>query len=153
MRAVEIPFRLSDADSPDIVLSWNPLKTSVRLVADGAELKPIRMRRFVVPLRNGGHRPVEIGSGLDLSPVLITTNGERKRLLPRLTWWETGLVFLPLVALFSGVVGGLFAAAAVVVNVHMMRRKVRPVGKITRAMMVTMAAVGVSILGALLRRG
>ena len=138
---MQLAYRFSEEASPDITINWSLWKCRVRLTADGTEIQPARGRRFVVPMRDGGRRIVEVRTGLDLSPVLVTDDGTSTRLLPRLAWWRLLLIFLPVIAWEGGALGGLFAGFGILVNAGIMRRALPTGTQIVAGLTVTVLSV------------
>lgn len=139
-------FRIPGTDGPDIEVHRSILG-AIKVVVNGVSLKRTSRRRlaYAIPLDDGTTAEIQlVGQWRGLRALV---NGAQIPLERRVAWWETGLMFLPMVlVVVGGLIGGLFAIGGSAINARVARLGIpTPV----RAA----AMVGVALLSAVLYFG
>ncbi len=116
-------FRLSDPDSPEIVVDQSQLK-GLRVYADEARLPRLReggAPSWRIPMLDGTTRRVSITGQMRGLQAIVEGDGVIQ-LERRLSLWELILAVLPFGLLgVTGIPGGILGLIAVLVNLRILR--------------------------------
>lgn len=142
-------FRIPGTSGPDIEVHRS-LLGNIKVVVNGVPLKSTSRRRlaYTIPLEDGSTAELQLnGQWRGLRAVV---NGAEIPLERQVSWWETGLMFLPMVlVVVGGLIGGLFAIGGSAINVRLARLQIP--APVRAASMVGVAALSAALyLGAAL---
>jgi hypothetical protein len=150
---VERSFRIPGTTGPEIVVRRS-LLGDIKVFADGIPIKKSSRRGLTwqLPLLDGTTTQLTLtGQWTGLRAIV---NGAQLPLERPLARWEVALTFLPLLLVIAGgVVGAVFAIAALAINTSLVRRSISPSIKAVAMVAVTVVAVILWFLAASAIRG
>lgn len=136
-------FRIPGTDGPDIEVHRSMLG-NIKVVVNGVPLKRTSRRRlaYAIPLGDGTTAELQlVGQWRGLRALI---NGAEIPLERRIAWWETGLMFLPMVlVVVGGLIGGLFAIGGSAINARLVRLQIPT--PVRAASMVGVAALSAAL--------
>jgi hypothetical protein len=138
---VDSSFRIPGTTGPEIIVRRS-LLGDIKVFADGIPIKRSSRRSLTwqLPLHDG--TTTELTLAGQWTGLRAVVNGAQLPLERPLARWEVALAFLPfLLVILGGLLGAMFAIAAVAINFSLVRRTISPPVKALAMVAVTVVAV------------